>query len=304
MCGPSTPTPPPDHGGDRCDGGGLAWGMREPTAGDGQAVDAGESVQSAQSAQSARSADVATVNALGEQGERERVERFLAAFNVVDRLLRSLTGMEDHGLSFRGVLRKYAHDHRWRHAETMEDYTDLRNLLVHETLSPEGWLAVPSVAVVERLEAIREELAGRPRADQAFRREVAYLSRTTRLREALLMAHQTGYSQFPVTHGGKVEGLLTERAIARWLAARAADPARPSLTKAVEEATVAEVLRVDQGRETWRLAARDQPADLVLAAFVETPTLEAVLITEHGRADQRLLGIATHLDVVSRWNGS
>lgn len=269
--------------------------MREPTPGNAQAADALEPAQSV---------DVAAVDALGERGERDRVERFLAAFNVVDRLLRSLTGMEDHGLSFRSVLRKYAHDHRWRHAETMEDYTDLRNLLVHETLSPEGWLAVPSVAVVERLETIREELAGRPRADQAFRREVTYLSRTTRLREALVKAHQTGYSQFPVLHAGKVEGLLTERAIARWLAARAADPTRPSLTKAVEEATVAEVLRVDEGRETWRLAARDQPADLVLAAFVETPTLEAVLITEHGRADQRLLGIATHLDVVSRWNGS
>lgn len=241
---------------------------------------------------------------LSDDGERDRVERFLAAFNGVDRLLRSLTGMEDHGLSFRGVLRKYAHDHRWRHAETMEDYTDLRNVLVHETLSPEGWLAVPSQAVVERLEAIRDELAGKPRADQAFRREVVYLSRSTSLREALATAHQTGYSQFPVLHRGKVEGLLTERAVARWLAARAADPARPSLTEAVEEATVAEVLQVDQGRETWRLAARDQPADLVLAAFVETPTLEAVLITEHGRPDQRLIGIATHLDVVHRWTGS
>ena len=37
--------------------------------------------------------------------ERERVERFLTAFNAVDRLLRERTGVDDHGVPFRRVRR-------------------------------------------------------------------------------------------------------------------------------------------------------------------------------------------------------
>jgi CBS domain-containing protein len=235
--------------------------------------------------------------------DAERVDRFLAAYNAVDRLIRERIGVGDHGVPFRTVLRRFLRDQRWRGAERLEEYAELRNLLVHETLEPDGWIAVPSEQVVRRIEAIRDRLAGGQRADDAFRRRVATVEVTTPLRDALAQAHATGFSQFPVVEQGAVVGLLTDRGLARWLAARSAAPGPLVLSEAVAGATVADVLHADADRRTWALAARDEPAERVLARFVEAPELEAVLVTQHGQADQKLLGIATHLDVVRFWDG-
>lgn len=235
--------------------------------------------------------------------ERARVERFLAAYNTVDRLLRERTGIDDHGVPFRTVLRRYARDHRaHRMADRLDDYAELRNLLVHETLAPNGWLAVPAERVVHRIEAIRDTLEGGRRADEAFRRQVATVAPEQPLREALAQAHATGFSQFPVVADGTVVGLLTERGIARWLAARSVEEGERPLATAVAGATVAEVLTADADRTTWALAARDEAAERVLARFVDQLELEAVLITHRGEADEGLLGIATHLDLVRFWD--
>ena len=235
--------------------------------------------------------------------DAERVDRFLAAYNAVDRLIRERIGVGDHGVPFRSVLRRFLRDQRWRGAERLEEYAELRNLLVHETLEPDGWIAVPSEQVVRRIESIRDRLAGGQRADDAFRRRVATVEAATPLRDALAQAHATGFSQFPVVEQGAVVGLLTDRGLARWLAARSAAPGPLVLSEAVAGATVADVLHADADRRTWALAARDEPAERVLARFVEAPELEAVLVTQHGQADQKLLGIATHLDVVRFWDG-
>jgi len=239
----------------------------------------------------------------GVRADPDRVDRFLAAYNTVDRLLRERTGVADHGVPFRTVLRRFLRDQRWRGAERMEEYAELRNLLVHETLEPDGWLAVPSEQVVRRIEAIRDRLAGGQRADDAFKRRVATVSPTMPLRDALAQAHATGFSQFPVVEDDTVIGLLTDRGLARWLAERCAAAGPLVLSEAVAGAAVADVLDADTDRRTWDLAARDEPADRVLARFVEQPELEAVLVTQHGKRDQKLLGIATHLDVVRFWDG-
>ena len=235
--------------------------------------------------------------------DADRVDRFLAAYNSIDRLLRERTSIADHGVPFRTVLRRFLRDQRWRGAERLEEYAELRNLLVHETLEPDGWLAVPSEQVVRRIEAIRDRLAGGQRADDAFKRRVATVSPAMPLRDALAQAHATGFSQFPVVEGEKVVGLLTDRGLARWLAERCAAAGPLVLSEAVAGAAVADVLDADADRRTWDLAARDEPAERVLARFVERPELEAVLVTQHGKADQKLLGIATHLDVVRFWDG-
>ena len=245
----------------------------------------------------------------GESDERQRVERFLAAFNAVDRALRERTGIEDHGVPFRTILRRFQRGGHGRGADRLSEFAELRNLLVHETLTPNGWLAVPSATVVAQIEALRDRLAGIPRADEAFRRRVETLAADTALADALRTARRTGYSQFPLLAGdGRVVGLLTDRAIARWWAARVSDldPKRPvgwgaDLARALRAATVQDAVGAEGDRATWALADGGEAAERVLARFVDAPELEAVLITDGGGADGRLLGIATHLDVVRFW---
>jgi predicted transcriptional regulator len=237
-----------------------------------------------------------------EEAERVRVERFLAAFNAVDRLLRERTGIHDHGASFRAVLRRFLRTQGWRGAERLEEYADLRNLLVHETLEPDGWLAVPTEGVVRRIEAIRDRLAGGRRADEAFRRRVETLSPATPLAASLQLAHRTGFSQFPLLDDGRIVGLLTDRGVARWWAAQVTGSSG-SLDEALRAASAGDVLHADADRVTWATAAGDEPAERVLLRFVDAPTMEAVLITDAGGVDGDLVGIATHLDVVRSWDG-
>lgn len=246
--------------------------------------------------------ETAEGRAAGATSERDRVERFLTAFNAVDRLLRERTGIGDHGASFRSVLRRFLRTQGWRGAERLEEYADLRNLLVHETLAPEAWLAVPTDEVVRRVEAIRDRLAGVRRADEAFRRRVEALDSRTPLGEAMRVAHRTGYSQLPLISSGRLVGLLTDRGLARWWAARVAEP-NADLDVALRAASAGDVLEADADRVTWDIAPGDEDAARVLARFVDAPTLEAVVITENGRDDGELLGIATHLDVVRFWDG-
>jgi CBS domain-containing protein len=234
--------------------------------------------------------------------ERERVERFLAAFNAVDRLLRERTGLHDHGASFRAVLRRYLRTPGGRGSERLEEYADLRNLLVHETLEPDGWLAVPTKEVVRRIEALRDRLAGGRRADDAFRRRVETLTPATPLADALRLAHRTGFSQFPLLDDGRIVGLLTDRGVARWWAARVSD-AGVVLDEVLRAASAADVLRSDADRVTWATAAGGEAAERVLLRFVDAPALEAVLITVGGGVADDLVGIATHLDVVRFWDG-
>jgi len=234
--------------------------------------------------------------------ERNRVERFLTAFNAVDRLLRERTGVDDHGVPFRTVLRRFLRSQPWRGAERLTEYAELRNLLVHETLAPDAYLAVPSEDAVRRLEAIRDRLAGVPRAEEAFRRRVATLEPEAPLAEVLATAHRTGFSQFPLVDAeGRVVGLLTDRGLARWWAAQAVRE-HADVAAAVAAATAADVLGAETDRQTWTTAAADEPAERVLARFVDEPELEAVLITRDGSDRGPLLGIATHLDVVRRWD--
>jgi CBS domain-containing protein len=208
----------------------------------------------------------------------------------------------DHGVAFRTVLRRFLRGPAWRGAERLEAYADLRNLLVHETVAPNGWLAVPTEVTVRRLEAIRDRLAGGRRADEAFRRPVETLARTTPLAEVLATAHRTGFSQFPVLDGGRVVGLLTDRGLARWWAAHVAADRGGLAAADVAGATAADVLAADADRATWATASGDDTAERVLERFVDAPTLEAVVITDEGRPDGALLGIATHLDVVRFWD--
>ena len=155
--------------------------------------------------------------------DRDRVQRFLAAFNAIDALLRERTGVRDDAVSFRSVLRRFARERRWQHADPVDDSAALRNELVHEPITPNGWVAIPTEDVVARIESIRDGLAGGRRADQAFQKEVVTVAPDLRLRDALVQVHTTGFSQLPIVEEGSVVGLLTDRAVARWLASRAAD---------------------------------------------------------------------------------
>jgi predicted transcriptional regulator len=228
-------------------------------------------------------------------------ERFLAAYNAIDRHLREVMRVPNHR-GFSSLVREYgAHHARWldREGHRLFVFADLRNVLVHNKLEPYRYLAIPLPEVVEAIEAIRDHLLDPVRVLPTFQEEVVAITPEMPLSTVLTLIDAHGFSQFPVyagdPSGGQFRGLLTENGITRWLAHY-----RVSTETIIElkDEKVAEVLAQEENRQNWAFVARDTPVDEVIEMFAAQPMLEAVLITHSGSPQQAPLGIITGGDIL------
>ncbi len=225
------------------------------------------------------------------------IERFLVAFNEIERHLRTSLS-EPAETSFTRLIDLYGKGHStWmsRYGYQLRIYADLRNALVHLRLEPNQYLSVPLPHVVKNIELIRDSLISPTKVIPEFQRPVYKLRLQEPLSSALKAVNEHNYSQFPVYDDeGKFSGLLTENGITRWLA----DHVVNQLTLVdFQETLLAEVLRREESRSNYRFVSRNRAVLDVVSMFSSEPLLEAVLITEDGKPEQALLGIVTRSDV-------
>jgi predicted transcriptional regulator len=224
-------------------------------------------------------------------------ERFVLAYNAVDRELRKLLEA-DKSRSFSNLLSQLVSNMpRWRtHEELLRLAADVRNLLVHGQDSRYGYPAVPTPRMVEDLEAVAGRLAAPERVVPRFQRTVTTVATGDSVDRVLRLVHEHSYSQFPVYCNSTLEGLLTENGITRWLARHVTGEL--SLVD-LEDVSVEEILAEQEESTTiWKSVPRAMPVDELAGLFARERLLEAVLITEHGKAEEALLGIATRWDVI------
>ena len=109
------------------------------------------------------------------QDELYRGERFLAAFTLIEQTLRRKWGEASGRESVRrmvDVLSKTDPAVR-RFKDDLEEFSELRNAIVHERISPEYLIAVPLAPAVERIEAIAKALSEPPLVYPRFAAKVA-----------------------------------------------------------------------------------------------------------------------------------
>ncbi len=251
--------------------------------------------------------------------ESELKERFVAAYNVIDAMLRRRAGLEKikPRPSFPDVLKFYiqeygqrdedsflftAHKVRQALGSSPEDFlrtmyflskaNELRNIVVHESTD----LAVPKLAMVERLEAIAEQMSRDEHVINLFRRKVHTLDHDTSLAEVLTLVRRHDFSQFPVYAGTRYLGLVTENGVTRWLARAAESGAEVPL----EGVTAKHLLGTQEaGGRVWFM----EPKECVEKANLQFRTnrmLEVILITEGGKQTGKPVGIITRHDLVGR----
>jgi CBS domain-containing protein len=229
-------------------------------------------------------------------------ERFVAAYNVIDRYLREAMQTTTHR-GFSSLVREYGAKHpRWldREGNQLFTFADLRNVIVHNKVEPYRYLSIPLPEVVRAIEAIRDHLIDPERVIPTFQEEVVIVTPQTPLSAVLQLIDERGFSQFPVYEQDQFRGLLTENGITRWLAYY-----RVSTETIVEleDETVARVLSQEEDRRNWAFISRETPVDDVLEMFAAEPLLEAVLITHIGSSAQAPLGIITGWDILRRSEG-
>ena len=225
---------------------------------------------------------------------QERHERFVTAFNRIDKRLRKVTNMSKNAY-MPEVIKAYLKQHPgWRDVEAWRAYTGLRNVIEHERYGPYHYLFIPSEEAVRDIERIAEDLDNPTAVGSLFLREVARVRINTPITDVLSLIHNKGYSQFPVYGNSECIGLLTENGITRWISRNWETIDQIDLNSV----SAREVLEHEETRENFRFIPIDKLVDDAFHLFKEYPLLEALLITEDGRNSAELLGIITPWDVL------
>lgn len=226
--------------------------------------------------------------------ERQRTERFLTAYNRIERHLKRTTGLPEHESMATAMRAFFRQQPQWRRLENpLHAFRELRNLIVHERYDPYTYLAVPSETVTTQIEESATALEHPKRADQTFGRTVIVLESEDPLERFLEEGvRQANIDQVPVYHDGVFAGLLTGWDVTRWWAQNAA-------TNDATSIPVGRLLTQEPGPDRVVFIARDASDNSVISAFEQLPGLVCVLITEDGRRDAKPVGIATAYDLVA-----
>lgn len=255
--------------------------------------------------------------------DRERIERFEAAYNRIDRELQRLLDEPREGRrrGFAANVRQISAERRHfgRHLDFLLEVGELRNALIHNRFGATEYIAVPTLTTVEQLEAIDAELQKPVLLRSLAAREVVTIDASERLGRLLGLVRARGVVRFPVRRDGKITALLTASGVVRWIAshdldvcdmppgagATAAGPlAQPGgaqgapIICAIADVSVAEVLARDHRRDEFAILAQDASADAALSLWARNPRLEAIVITAHGKPDETPVGIATATDLI------
>lgn len=122
---------------------------------------------------------------------------------------------------------------------------DLRNVIQHASYRNGEPISTPRKDVVELAERLAEQVRKDPEIKEFIDSEPITISFDTRLPEIAGIVSENDFSQIPITSEGKVEGLLTTNAIARWLA-KNIDPKDGTLAVEADAVTARELLEFSE----------------------------------------------------------
>jgi len=223
-------------------------------------------------------------------------DRFLDAFNTIERYMRRSAGVGPAEPFVSSVHRASKTDAKVRHyRETLLEFAQLRNAIVH---GPRGErvLAEPNDHVVTEIERLATLLTAPPKVTEFMNTNVVTIQAGDPLSRAMQVFRDQSFSQIPVYEGKRFFGLLTTTAVVRWLGKQLQDG-----HVTLDPATVQDVLQAAGEEKRYLFVSQGVTAFDVAAAFDKFlrrgERLRAVLVTAGGDPNQPLLGIFTVWDL-------
>mgnify|MGYP001412456494 CR=1 FL=1 len=226
-------------------------------------------------------------------------ERFIAAYNMIDKTIKREFRFNDHVPFTRMIDRvRKRHPVIEKYEQVLREYAQLRNAIVHERTEPHYIIAEPHEEVVNQIEQIRDLLINPEYLIPKFKRNVLTFQANDNLSLVLEAIRKHGYTQFPVFKHNEFIGLITDNGIARWLATHSMDRDTVAIDASLEEILTHEKYRENvlfMSAETNVLEAREQFLDYMEKKATH---LNAILITHNGEKDEPLLGMITAMNLV------
>ncbi len=227
-------------------------------------------------------------------------ERFIMAYNRIDRQLQKRAGVERY-MGFSQLVRRVARTDTMfsQFEDDLLEYAELRNAIVHELVEPAQIIAEPHASVVERIEHIAAILERPPLVIPRFERQVYTVKADDPISTVMELIRKYGYTQFPVYDAeGGFMGLLTDRCLARWLTfdleTVRQDPIKTSVAEVMvyDKAGGANAIFLSKAATVF-----DAYHEFQRHMTTDYPRLEAILITANGKPGERLMGIITPWDM-------
>lgn len=224
-------------------------------------------------------------------------ERFLTAFNRIEKRMRSIIN-SGRNIGFSKMVRmlKNADAVVGQYSDDLLEYAELRNAIVHNKVNITFSIAEPHDSVVEQIEWIEKELLEPRKVAPQYIKKVISFEQSEPLSHLLAMVHEKNITKFPIYHNGEFKGLVSQRAIASWLA-----ESMYSEAKELKEAKIAEMLQYETNDNYQFISAETtvlEAIEIFKKQFGKGNRLEALLITKQGHALEKLIGIITNLDII------
>lgn len=224
-------------------------------------------------------------------------DRFLYAFNSIQRHLRKLTKREKN-TSFCELVKEASKSDVVVQCfnNDLKEFAVLRNAIVHDCTDYHV-LAEPNDRTVKEIEHLASLLLDPPKIIPQFQSKVYTLSVGDPVAKAVKAMFEQSFSQIPIYDDeAAFVGLLTTNTVTRWLGASVKDDIL-SLT----ETSITDVFSFTEDKDNFSFLSRDSTLFEALEKFQtyerKGKRLEAILITQSGKDSEALLGIITIWDL-------
>ncbi|MBY0221523.1 CBS domain-containing protein [Sporosarcina aquimarina] len=224
-------------------------------------------------------------------------DRFIVAYNRIDKSLVKLTGMPNHFSFSRRIDKAKEKNALIRHyEEELREFGSLRNAIIHNRTGLNYAIAEPHDVIVEMIEMIEKKLSNPMTVKDLFSRKVHSLQAKESLATGLKMVREKKFNQIPIYQKGRFIGLITANGIMNWLA----DQKHEDISREIP--TLFDVYNHEKRKNTYRFVKSTlsvyEAEEFFKKSILRGNRLEALLITEHGGKDEKLIGIITPLDLL------
>ena len=195
-------------------------------------------------------------------------------------------------MSFSDLLYKAkAHHMIHLYLDELHLFRKLRNIIVHQTDDFEQLIATPSDEVVERIKFIEQQLVD-PSTVGVFKAEVIKFNATDSIEDVLKLSGEKEILKLPIYENNKFIGLVTSRAIAKWLQ-------KHIQNNTIElSGTVKDLLDFEK-KSQYEFIASSMTVYEAWHLFQASPKkLDALLLTESGRQEDVIEAVITYDDLL------
>jgi predicted transcriptional regulator len=232
--------------------------------------------------------------------------------------------LENNFIPFMNAVHMLKDDHEFlkRNVNNLTKINELRNVIVHEYNSDEGLyeiieIAEPTDFAMTLLDDVKTKLLNPLTLDQYLKEkdkyEVQFLRTDDKVTHLFQLISENAYSQFPVFDGeGQFQGLISDNGIAIWISHFVVGNMTSGKLD-VRDATVSEILKVDEKSESFTVVTKDTLLFNTLHYFDvagESEVRPIMLVTSNDSADvanlhpDNLIGILTSHDYLDMYTSA